>query len=513
MMRLIFFICCILFYVAYGQPAWHWAKNINCGFVPYTSQLPLAEDAAGNIFLSANTWDGSGSGSADTTWIIKLDAQGGELWRKLITRNFMIYDAVCLGGSYYACGIFKDTLQLDNAVLQSKGAYDGFLARFSAQGALLWIKTLSGVKYDAINSLCVDADQNIWITGGFADTATFENNELVCQGDQNMLIARYDSTGALQYLKTAGSACACGYSQGWRIRADLAGDLYILGDWNEMLLDGFYLPDCSCSPYGNPIFLAKMSRQGSVQWLNSSLRENMVYGVTGMDFDAAGNVYTTGCSHWSGSLYDINKFDRNGNRLWSRDITGGYYSSFGSAGVAVRGSSVLSTAYFHDAHYNGSNWISISGMMLFSVDTAGNILYMDSLPGAGRVQPRELVYNSTGDHYLLNGYMTDSCQVGGTQLSATAGSLFLLKSTPGALPVPAQGSKPLFSVWPNPSAGLLHIAGSYEAGALRLFNALGERVPLSVDGEELRVTAPPGIYYLQANKEDSGTVMKLVIQR
>ena len=92
----------------------------------------------------------------------------------------------------------------------TSGAYfETFLARYVSTVALVWAKQVSGTSFDFGNGIDVDASGNIYITGYFDDSATFGSGgptatTLTSSGDDDIFLARYDSTRALLCAKQAG---------------------------------------------------------------------------------------------------------------------------------------------------------------------------------------------------------------------------------------------------------------------------------------------------------------------
>jgi len=78
-------------------------------------------------------------------------------------------------GNLYVTGFFSATATFQNKVLISYGDADMFLAKFGPRGRLLWIVQAGGVGLDEGTDLAFDADGNVYVTGWFSDSATFHS--------------------------------------------------------------------------------------------------------------------------------------------------------------------------------------------------------------------------------------------------------------------------------------------------------------------------------------------------
>src|ERR1051326_1021593 len=348
------------------------------------------------------------------------------MWRTYIGKNFVVRDAVCIGYDLYLTGRFKDTVAIGNNVVIGRGSGDAFLARFNTNGALRWIRQMGGNGYDIANAICFDSEKHLWITGGYSDTASFMSDTLICQGDLNMFMAEFDSAGSLLYLKTARSINNQGYSCGWKIRCGSNDNIYVLGEWNEMLLDTFYLPNCSCSPYVDPQFLAMMDRNGVVQWLNGTLRESFTYATTGLAIDNAGNSYTVGSWDWtSDAHFMVNKFGSGGQKLWERSIDRGYGCFFEAGDIDIDNDHVWVTSLADMTYYNNQTYVGSDYLLVSELDSSGNILLLDTIPSDQNVQPRCLRKAQNPGEFLISGFLYGGLRLGNDSINTAGGKTFL----------------------------------------------------------------------------------------
>lgn len=134
--------------------------------------------------------------------------------------------AVDNNGNIYVCGTFSGVATFGNVSFTSKGGYDIFIAKYNKSGTLLWAKSAGGTSHDSGLDIGVDGQGNIYITGYFTDNADFDNIKLIGMGDYDIFIAKYDANGNAKWAQKAGNNEA-DLAQG--IFVDNSGNAYITG--------------------------------------------------------------------------------------------------------------------------------------------------------------------------------------------------------------------------------------------------------------------------------------------
>lgn len=113
--------------------------------------------------------------------------------------------AVDPAGNTYVTGYYAATANFDiqggNTSFTSAGSRDLFIAKYDIFGQLLWAKSVGGVGVEDARAICVDLNNNIWITGQFTGTVDFDpsantaNLSASQSGDADMFVAKYDASG------------------------------------------------------------------------------------------------------------------------------------------------------------------------------------------------------------------------------------------------------------------------------------------------------------------------------
>jgi hypothetical protein len=171
----------------------------------------------------------------------------------------------------------------------------------SVQAQVLWSQRVAST-IDTDDNLSIgmtlDTNANCYVTGWFDGTNNFGGVILTNDGGggQDIFVAKYNSSGALQWAHRAGGSSP-NRDAGRGIGVDTNGNVYVTGCfYGPADFDSTNLPG---DPNGtNQFFLAKYNSTGTVQWVQQSYggypgEEDGVYG-TGLAVDGAGNCYVVG---------------------------------------------------------------------------------------------------------------------------------------------------------------------------------------------------------------------------
>src|SRR5262245_1401879 len=208
----------------------------------------IAVDPSGNVlvtgFLSGWVDFGGGvlrsAGSADI-FVVKLSPTGTHLWSKLfgdLNPQFPKSIASDSLGNVLLAGYYKGTIDFGGGPLMSginpvSGlGNDGFLVKFSPTGAHLWSKNfgdLEGQEQQAY-SVATDRNNNVLVTGYVVGTVDFGGGSQLRIGMQDIFLAKYSATGALQWAKRFGATGDVNYIEfGSGVAADSAGNVVLTG--------------------------------------------------------------------------------------------------------------------------------------------------------------------------------------------------------------------------------------------------------------------------------------------
>lgn len=133
-------------------------------------------------------------------------------------------------GNVFVTGMFQDTAEMGGKYYNSSGLQDIFLAKYNGDGKLLWVKQAGGAKRDEGLAICNDALGNVYLTGDFSGTVDFNGTSLTSSGLSDIFIAKYTTDGLLAWVKRAGGS---GTDYGYGIVAGDSGKIYVTGGFRN----------------------------------------------------------------------------------------------------------------------------------------------------------------------------------------------------------------------------------------------------------------------------------------
>jgi len=128
----------------------------------------VSADSEGNVLIAGLTrgsLEGSRSGLDEDAWLVKYSAAGELLWiRQISSRPGDDDEAAGVSadadGNVFIAGHSFGPIESEN-----QGSADAFVAKFSASGALLWIRQRGAAGYDAADAVRADGDGNVVVSG------------------------------------------------------------------------------------------------------------------------------------------------------------------------------------------------------------------------------------------------------------------------------------------------------------------------------------------------------------
>ncbi len=202
--------------------------------------------------------------------------------------------------------------------LNSYGPSPASAASNSASPISYWIGRLTGASGDAARSVSVDGSGNVYICG-YLDSSG---------GATDLLIAKYNSSGTIQWQRSLNSVAANTNDQGFGIAVDASGNAYVCGGTNG-----------GGTNYN--MLIAKYDTNGTIQWQRTFGNTSPEEYASSIALDSSGNCYVCGYTSVSGS-YDIEivKYDSSGTLQWQRRINGASGNTEFGNGIAVDSNSV-----------------------------------------------------------------------------------------------------------------------------------------------------------------------------
>ncbi|MCA8912721.1 MAG: hypothetical protein KDB82_13535 [Planctomycetes bacterium] len=318
-----------------------------------------AVDSSGNVYIAGRFYGSvdfdPGAGQAieqatDQTgnpinccaFLLKFDASGGFQWVRSFhgdwswaTRLAATDTRVCATGLYTgSCDLDPGAGTLD---VTTAGA-SSFVVMLDSNGNLLWGDANDSPVLETATAPAILADGSVIFANGYAQSIDLGQGSgaphLVCGGNVDMLIVRYDPAGALQWFKEIqGAGCNVVPTA---LSQNQQGDIYIAGTVRG---DPDFDPDAGVVgtglSTGDNSFVARYRNDGGLEWVRGfySAQSVSAFACAG---DATGVVVAgsmTGAADlnpaWTQAIHTLStggafavRLDFDGNYQWSVNFGG-----------------------------------------------------------------------------------------------------------------------------------------------------------------------------------------------
>jgi hypothetical protein len=303
-------------------------------------------DASGNVYVTGTFYESAYSDASgnhvgvfsqgdEDAFITKLDTDGNFEWATSFGGNSWGDRgndiAVDDSGNAYVIGDLGSAYGGDpsgNATVVNHGSNSGdiFVAKIDTTGEFEWARAFGGYGDDRGNAIDVDGSGNVFITGSFYNTASFQSDpsgglfEVFSNGSHDAFVAKLNTSGDTQWAQSFGGGGTWGDDWGSDIDVDDAGQVYVTGSFDvqngavdfdpdpsgEYLLDGI--------GYGRDIFVSKLDTDGDLQWAVEAGGDSGSDSIgINLAVDGSGSVFVVG--EFGGGFYGGADFDPSDGEL------------------------------------------------------------------------------------------------------------------------------------------------------------------------------------------------------
>ena len=367
-----------------------------------------AVSAGGNMATGGAT-----ATSSNAPWSKRWGSAGADYG------NSLIVDA---NDNIYVTGGYTGTTDFGNGPLSSvAGTMDIFLAKYSASGNCLWVRSFGGTGNEFGANLSLDNQGNVLLIGTTTGTVDFGGGSVSAPGTRNTFIAKFDENGAHVWSKCFGMSPE---TVGYTVAPDSRDNLYITGYFDGQVNFG----GATLATAGDrDIFLAKLDANGNHLWSkrfgSSAYYDSaqalvvepvtdsvLISGLLGQPTTVGGAVLGTGTDN----LF-LAKFDSAGAAVWSKGFASGsgYQLALEPSGNIVLGGWCEGSIDLGGGPLPCANKY---GIILAKFDSSGNHIWSKGF-GSPNGVAATVAIEGTGD-IVTAGLFDGSINIDGTTLTS-----------------------------------------------------------------------------------------------
>jgi hypothetical protein len=189
----------------------------------YSIGIDLAVNANQEIFVTGRFQGAANFGGVylyttsnnSNIFVAKTDVNGGFLWANQMGAPGATLDqgnaiSIDAQNNVYSTGSFRGTAQFDTLSFTSVGAQDIYVCKHDNAGNLIWAKHIAASNGGGGNDIGLDANNNIYLVGGYDGTVDADPNmgifNLSSNGVGDVLVLKLNVAGDFAWAKSYGSA-------------------------------------------------------------------------------------------------------------------------------------------------------------------------------------------------------------------------------------------------------------------------------------------------------------------
>ena len=195
---------------------------------------PIPGEATDDLFVAKMNTTG------DFLWVSRASGTDREFGSSIVLDN---QNNVYISGSYNSSTLSFGDITIQNASDGETTQYNSFIAKLDNSGNWLWVKQATGLHSEQINDIIIDSSNNLYATGYFAGTASFDTRTISSYGCTNdtspypeeciqhdIFVSKIDSLGNWLWAKSAGGTEDSEHGNG--LAVDNQSNLYVTGKFS-----------------------------------------------------------------------------------------------------------------------------------------------------------------------------------------------------------------------------------------------------------------------------------------
>jgi hypothetical protein len=226
-----------------GKGALKWAKEISGSSYYAPEGIAIAARPKGDLYVTGH-YQGEAHFESKTLtnngtfgmFLAHYNDDGELMWVRSASKDGSLAMGKCVAldkdGNIYVAGTFSSSVVFDTITATSKniGGTDIFLAKYTPDEQIIWLRTSSGFGAKTPIGLAVDGEGNAYLAGVFRDTAIFGKEKLTNIGSEGAYLLKYSAAGAPLWAKQGGKH---GTSTAQALCLDKSGNLYATGKFTD----------------------------------------------------------------------------------------------------------------------------------------------------------------------------------------------------------------------------------------------------------------------------------------
>jgi hypothetical protein len=284
------------------------------------------------------------------------------------------------------------------------GGWDALVAKYDSNGKQQWVKTVGGLGYEKFLSIAQTQDDEL-IVVGYTSSSTIEN--LTTYGSYDALIAKYSSNGDRIWIKNFG-----GLYDDYFIEVKITAN-------NEIIVVGECMSGVEGlgNNGGYDALIVKFDIDGNQIWTRSfggssfdyykSLTETNDGGIVAVGYTLSSEVENL--TSYGSKDAIIAKYDKDGNQIWAKNFGGSGEDYFFSV-TETYDNGLVAVGYTKSNDLNGISSISAPNYLegiIVKFNKNGNQLWAKNFGGSGDDYLKGIIETKNGD-LVIAGYSNSS---------------------------------------------------------------------------------------------------------